>query len=189
MLRSRSYLMLSVPILLASLISGTRASTQTQRAVDTRTNLVMPEVLDLPEMPIGIEPFSLGQSTEGYDLLCSVINRSDDRVLGLGLLVLVVDEKGETRGGSKWSERIELTGLSRKESTLHLPVKLRIRSSDRVVLMVEQVIGRETIWNAAKAREALQRHVSGEAYTAPEVQQMSNRHDGKEAVPATPLPH
>jgi hypothetical protein len=38
----------------------------------------------------------------------------------------------------------------------NLPGKLKIRSGDRAVLAVEQLIGRELVWEVLNSREALE---------------------------------
>ena len=179
--------MLAAALSFAGAVRGTPFTRLLMLTSDAQRQRLSPEVFDVLQLPVSIGPASLQQAADGYEWHGSAANRSDEQVLGLRLLLLVVNESGQVRGGAAWSERVEVAGYATEECAFKIPMKLKIKRSDRVVLMIEQVIGRASIWNVVKAEEALKGYVTGEAYASPEVQHVSNLFDG--ATLPQPRPH
>ena len=67
------------------------------------------------------------------------------------------------------SESLKLDAYASKEESFRPPSRLKIGNDDRVFLVVAQVIGRESIWEVQKAKEALQAYAKGEDFSTPRV--------------------
>jgi hypothetical protein len=172
---SRKWLLLA-SFLFPALLSVDVAGSQEGTEPDYLPVGVMP-VLELPAHftnPI------LFRSEKGYLLKCQISNNSDDQIFGLTYQLLVLDSTDKPRLMAGRSATVKLSGYATKDLTLRLPGKFKIKSGDRVLLAVEQLIGRELVWEVLNSREALVAYGKGD-YFAPEVKQVLNQLDSKPA--------
>jgi hypothetical protein len=136
------------------------------------------DVMQVLELPAQVSNPILLSSEQGYLLKCQISNNSDDRVLGFTYQLLVLDSFNKRRMMVSRTVAVKLTGYATKDLTLRQPGKLKIKSGDRVVVVVEQVITRYAIWEVLNSREALAAYGRGD-YLAPEVKQVLNLVDSK----------
>ena len=108
----------------------------------------------------------------------SDLDNSDERILGFTYQLLVLDSANKLRMIIGQNATLKLAGYATKDLTLRPPEKLKIQSGDRVVLLVEQVIGRESVWEVLNSRAALEAYGKGD-YLEPEVTQVLNQVDSK----------
>lgn len=146
------------------------------------------DFFDVAEVPLRIDDATFSKTESGHVLKCSAVNRSAEQVFGFGFVLLVVGSSGQPRATVGWIERAQLADYGSKDFSIELPLRLKIRADDRVVLIVEQVFGRETIWKVFKAEDALTAYAAGEQYVIPEVKSISNQFDGIGAPAAPPSP-
>lgn len=135
-------------------------------------------VMQVLELPVHISNPILLRSEQGYLLKCQISNSSDDRILGFTYQLLVLDSANKLRTMIRRTPALKLAGYATKDLTLRQPGKLKIKSGDRVVLAVEQLITRELVWEVLNSREALEAYGRGD-YLAPEVKQVLNQVDSK----------
>lgn len=64
-----------------------------------------------------------------------------------------------------------------KTLTFRSPIRLKLKAGYRLELMLEQVVGEESIWEVAKARDVLEAYVSGDYSVMPQVLRVSNQVD------------
>ncbi len=136
------------------------------------------DVMQVLELPAHVTNPILVRSEKGYLLKCQISNNSEDRILGFTYQLLVLDSFNKLRMMASRTVAVKLESYATKDLTLRLPRKLTIKSGDRVLLAVEQLIGRELVWEVLNSREALEAHGKGD-YLAPEVKQVLNQVDSK----------
>ncbi|HEU4869277.1 MAG TPA: hypothetical protein VFT08_00330, partial [Pyrinomonadaceae bacterium] len=72
-----------------------------------------------------------------------------------------------------------------KSLTFKTPIKLKPKDGERLVLMLEQVVSRESIWEVVKAKDALEAYARGDYSVTPVVMRVTNAVD---APPSTRFP-
>ena len=160
--------------LAASFSSPAIASPRNEQPQDQSIAVVFFDVSDLPAR---IDEPKLPQSEEGFVLDCAVANRSSEQLLGLRFILLVVDASGKLRSRITWTEGSELTNYSIKTLTFH-PTKVGdLRSTDQLFLVIDEMIGHETIWRAVGAEKALRAYSRGRHDLLPTVRTVANRFD------------
>ena len=171
---SRKLLILLAALFLPALLSNDVASSQDVADPDH----FPVDVMQVLELPAHITNPMLLKSDRGYLLKCQLSNNSDDRILGFTYQLLVLNSNSKLRMMASRTAAIKLAGYATQDLTLRLPGKLKIKSGDRVVLAVEQLIGRELVWEVLNSRAALEAYGRGD-YLAPEVKQVLNQVDSK----------
>ena len=104
---------------------------------------------DVSDLPARIDAPKMSQHNNEFVLDCAVANRSNEDLLGLRLILLITDPAGKLRGRVTWTENTELAIFSIKTFAFHPEISGDLRSTDKVFLGIDEVIGRETIWRAA----------------------------------------
>ena len=165
--------------LILALILTTAAAQQTpaERPVPV-------EVFQVIELPITITDTALVKTKDGYLLKCLLSNNSEFRALGLRYSLAIVDSMNETKGVITRNENLKLAQFQTKSVTFRTPFKLSIKPNERLVLMLEEVISTDYMWDVMKAKEALAAYIAGDYSIAPRVQRLSNQVD----VPPIPPP-
>jgi len=166
-------------ILLAAGFLPALLSVDVARSQDVAEPVRLPvDVMQVLELPVHISNPILFRSEQGNLLKCQISNNSDDRILGFTYQLLVLDSANKSRMMASRTATLKLAGFATKDLTLRQPGKLKIKSGDRVVLAVEQLITRELVWEVLNSREALEAYGRGD-YLAPEVKQVLNQIDSK----------
>jgi len=143
-------------------------------------SLVQPNAVtffDVSDLPARIDVPKISQNDKEFVLDCAVANRSNEDLLGLRLVLLVIDPAGKLRGRVTWTEVTELTIYSIKTFAFHPEINGDLRSTDKVFLGIEEVFGRDTIWQAATAEKALRAYSRGEHDVVPAVRKVANKFD------------
>lgn len=143
------------------------------------------ESFQVLELPVNITNVSLLETDKGYLLKCSLANSSDSEILGLRYLLLLVDSNNVVRSAIARSEGFKLAGYAIKNLTFRNPLKLKLKRGARLELMLEQVVGYESIWDVLKARQALEAYSSGDYSMMPQVLRSSNQVDAPLRTPRT----
>jgi hypothetical protein len=132
---------------------------------------------DVADLPARIDAPKLSQSDKDFVLDCAIANRSNEELLGIHLILLVIDPAGKLRGRVTWTERTELAMYSIKTFSFHPEMTGDLRNTDQIFLGIEEVFGRETIWHAAAAEKALRAYSRGQHDVLPTVRKFTNNFD------------
>ena len=132
---------------------------------------------DVPDLPARIDVPKVSQSDKQFVLDCSVANRSNEELLGLRLILLVIDTSGKLRSRVTWTEPTKLAMYSIKTFAFHPELTGDLQKTDQIFLGIEEVFGRETIWRAVAAEKALRAYSRGEHDLLPAVRKIANKFD------------
>ena len=132
---------------------------------------------DVSDLPARIDEPKLRKSDKDFVLDCAIANRSGEQLLGIRLILLVIDPSGKLRSRIAWTERTELAMYSIKTFAFHPEITVAVRSSDKLFLGIDEVIGRETIWRAVGAEKALRAYSRGQHDVSPVVRTIANQFD------------
>ena len=160
--------------LAASFASPRTAAAAQEPSPDKLTAVVF---LDVSELPARIDEPKLHQTDSGFVLKCAVANRSSEKLLGLRLIMLVVEPSGKLRSRITWTDASELTSYSIKPFALHPTITGDLRNTDQLFLVIDEVIGHETIWRAVGAEKALRDYSRGRHDVLPTVRAVANQYD------------
>ena len=142
---------------------------------------------DVSELPARIDAPKISQSDKELVLDCAVANRSNEDLLGLRLVLLVIDPAGKLRGRVTWTEVTELTIFSIKTFAFHPEISGDLRSTDKLFLGIDEVIGRETIWRAVGSERALRAYSRGQHDVVPGVRTFANKYDTPPGMKIMPM--
>jgi hypothetical protein len=158
--------------LILALILTTRAGPQApvQRQVPV-------EVFQVIELPITITDTALVKTKDGYLLKCLLSNNSEFRALGLRYSLAVVDSMNVTNAVVTRNEGLRLTQYQTKSMTFRTPIKLKLKADQRLVLMLEQVVSTDYLWEVMKAKEALASYTTGDYSVVPRVLRVNTQVD------------
>jgi hypothetical protein len=137
---------------------------------------LIPEVFQVLELPITLTNPSLFKTKTGYLLKCSLTNASEFRQLGFRYSLAVIDSTGKT-GVISRNEGFSLAPYQTKTVTFRAPLRLNLRGDERLVLMAEQVISTDYVWEVVQAKEALASYIDGDYSTTPHVLRVLNQVD------------
>lgn len=164
-------------ILLAAVFLPVLLSVELARSQDVADPVPLPvDVMQVLELPTYVTNPILLRSGNGFRLKCQISNNSDDPILGFTYQLLALDSANTMRMMASRTAAPKLAGYATKDLTLRLPEKIKIKSGDRFVLAIEQVITRHEIWAVLNSREALEAYGRGE-HLAPEVKRVLNQVD------------
>lgn len=132
---------------------------------------------DVSDLPARIDEPKLHQTGSGFVLECAIANRSSEQLLGLRLILMVVEPSGKLRSRITWTDASELASYSIKPIALHPTITGNLRSTDQLFLVIDEVIGHETIWRAVGAEKALRAYSRGRHDDLPTVRAVANQFD------------
>ena len=135
------------------------------------------EVFQISELPISVTETELVRTKDGYLLKCVVSNNSESRTLGVRYSLAVVDTMNRAKTLVTRNDRLILRQSQIKSATFKTPIKLKIKPDERLVIMLEQVVSIDHIWEVVKAKENLEAYVSGDYSVVPRVLCLSNQVD------------
>jgi hypothetical protein len=135
------------------------------------------EVLQINELPITITETELVRTKDGYLLKCVVSNNSEFLTLGLKYSLTVVDTMNRVKTVFTTDEGLKLRQSQTKKVTFKTPIKLKMKPDERLVLMLEQVVSTDYIWEVVKAKENLEAYLAGNYSVVPRVLCLRNQVD------------
>jgi predicted secreted protein len=80
------------------------------------------------------------------------------------------------------NEGLRLAAYQAKNMTFRTPVKLKIKGDERLVLMLEQVVSTDYVWDVLNAKEALAAYIAGDYSVEPRVLRIINQIDAPPRV-------
>jgi hypothetical protein len=135
------------------------------------------ETFPVIDLPVSISDVTLTKNEKGYLLNGTLSSSSDQKILGVRYLLVLVDANNAIRPAIMRSEGCNLAGNSATKMTFSTPLKLKLRNVARMELMLDQVIGEISIWEVLKARQTLEKYASGDYSPIPKVLRVSNHVD------------
>lgn len=141
------------------------------------------EILQVLDLPLNVHEASLIKAKKGYLLKLSLSNSSDSRMIGLRYSLIAIDFRNRAQPLVNRTEGISIPAYEKKSLTFETPIRFRAKDEPRLVLMLEQVISRESIWEVVKAKDALDSYAKGDYSVIPTVLRVANQVDAPAATP------
>jgi len=135
------------------------------------------EVFQVLDLPLSMHEASLVKSYKSFLLKLSVGNNSDLKLIGLRYALITIDSKNQPQPLVNRTEGFTLAPYDTKTLTFKTPINFKARDGERFVLMVEQVVSRESIWEVVKAKDALEAYAKGDFSVMPAVMRVANSVD------------
>jgi len=141
------------------------------------------EVFQVLDLPLSIHQASLTKSERGHFLQLSLSNSSDLKILGLRYSLASIDARNQLQIRVNRTEGFSLPAYDMKTLTFKTPIKLKQKDGERLLLMIEQVISRESIWEVVKAKDTIEAYARGNFSVVPTVLRVANQVDAPPMVP------
>ena len=170
--------------LLVLLIASSFFAPLRHGATANETQDLLVEVFQVLELPINVHEATLAKSDKGYFLKVSLANSSELKIIGLRYSLVSIDAENKVRFRVNRTEGFSIAPYKMKNLTFKTPIRFK-SNGERLVLMLEQVISRESIWEVVKAKEALDAYARGDYSVMPAVLRVANQVD---APPITDRP-
>ncbi|HEU4510804.1 MAG TPA: hypothetical protein VFR78_21415 [Pyrinomonadaceae bacterium] len=135
------------------------------------------EVFQVLELPITTTDATLVKTKNGYFLKCVLANSSEFRQLGFRYALAVVDSTNTPSAIVSRNEGFRLAPYQTKTITFKTPLRLNLKGDERFVLMVEQVVGADYVWDVLKSKDSLAAYIGGDYSVMPKVLRVSNHVD------------
>jgi hypothetical protein len=98
-------------------------------------------------------------------------------MIGLRYSLARIDSRNEIQALVNRTEAVSLRGYGIKTVTFKSPVNFKQKDGERLLLMIEQVVSRESIWEVVKAKDALEAYARGDYSVMPTVLRVANQVD------------
>ena len=141
-----------------------------------------PEVFQVFELPLTVTNPTLLKTKHGYLIKCVLANASEFRQLGFRYSLAIVDPANGTSSVISHNEGFTLSPYQTKNVTFKTPLRLKLKGDERLVLMVEQAISSDYVWEVVQAKEALASYLKDDYSTTPRVLRMLNEVDAREPL-------
>jgi succinylarginine dihydrolase len=141
------------------------------------TEIIPVEVFHVGQLPVAITNVELVGSAKGFQLRCSMTNNSDEKLLGFRYSIVAIDSNNAKTAVANRSEAWALRPYATKRKTFGTLLPTSVKNQVRVVLMLEQIVGAESIWEVIKAKDALDSYTSGDFSKIPTVLRVPNHVD------------
>ena len=135
------------------------------------------EVFQVLDLPLTVHEASLVKSERGYLVKLALGNSSEVKLVGLRYSLVTIDSKNQMQLLVNRNEGFSVPAYASKTLTFKTPLRFKPKDGERFILMVEQVISPEWIWEVVKAKEALEAYTRGDYSVMPVVMRMLNQVD------------
>ena len=142
-----------------------------------QTGDIAVDVFQVLDLPLNVHQAALTKTERGYLLQLSLGNSSDVKIIGLRYSLVSIDTENQVQTRVNRTEGFSVPAYGTKTLTFKAPIKLRQKDGERFMLMIEQVISRESIWEVVKAKEALEAYARGDYSVVPTVLRVANQVD------------
>ena len=154
------------------------------RVLSPQTGDVPVEVFQVLDLPLNVHEASLTKSERGlYVLKLSLANSGELKIIGLRYSLGLIDSRNQLQPLANRTEGFSVPAYGMKALTFKTPIKLKQKGGERLVLMIEQVISRESIWEVVKAKDALEAYARGDYSVMPTVLRVANQVDAPPGAP------
>ena len=135
------------------------------------------EVFQVLDLPVNVHEAALTKTERGQFLRIALGNSSDLKIIGLRYSIVSVDARSEVQVRVNRSEGLSIPAYGMKTLTFKTPIRLKPKDGERLVLMIEQVVSRESIWEVVKAKDSLEAYARGDYAVTPTVLRVPNQVD------------
>jgi hypothetical protein len=135
------------------------------------------EVFQVLDLPLSIHEASLTKIGRGNFLRLALGNSSDVKIIGLRYSLVSIDARNQVEIRVNRTEGFSVPAYGMKTLTFKTPIKLKQKDGERFLLMIEQVVSRESIWEVVKAKDTLEAYASGDYSVVPTVLRVPNQVD------------
>ncbi|HET9712184.1 MAG TPA: hypothetical protein VFP64_09900 [Pyrinomonadaceae bacterium] len=135
------------------------------------------EVFQVLDLPLAVHDAALVKSDKGYLLRLTVANSAELKMIGLRYSLITINSDNQPQIRVNRTEGFSLAPYKTKSLTFNTPIKLKPKDGERLVLMLEQVVSRESIWEVVKAKDALEAYARGDFSVMPAVMRVANAVD------------
>ena len=141
------------------------------------------EVFQVLDLPLNVHEAALTKSERGfYFLKLSLANSSELKIIGLRYSLASIDSRNQLQPLVNRTEGFAVPAYGTKTVTFKSPIRLKQKGGERLVLMLEQIISRESIWEVVKAKDALEAYARGDYSVMPTVLRVPNQVDAPPGV-------
>ncbi len=98
-------------------------------------------------------------------------------MIGLRYSLASIDSRNQLQPLVNRTEGFSVPAYGTKTLTFKSPIKFKQKDGERLLLMIEQVISRESIWEVVKAKDALEAYARGDYSVRPTVLRVANQVD------------
>ena len=135
------------------------------------------EVFQVYELPISVSTVELVKAGRAFELRCALTNNSNEKLLGFRYSLVAVDSDNRRHTLANRSEAFGLAPYQTRRRTIRNPLNLKLRPENRLVLMFEQIVGAESIWEVVKSKDAFDAYLTGDYSVVPRVLRVANHVD------------
>jgi hypothetical protein len=135
------------------------------------------DVFQVLDLPLNIHEASLIKSDKAFLLRLSLANSSELKIIGLRYSLALLDSRNQLQPLVNRTEGFSIPAYDVKTLTFKSPIKFKQKDGERLLLMIEQVISRESIWEVVKAKDALEAYAHGDYSVTPTVLRVANQVD------------
>jgi len=135
------------------------------------------EVFQVVDLPLTVHEASLIKTDKGLFLKLALGNSLDLKMIGLRYSLVTINSKNELHFIANRVEGFSLPAYGSKTVTFKTPLKFKAKDGERLAVMVEQVVSRETIWEVIKAKDAFEAYARGDYSVVPVVLRVANQVD------------
>ncbi len=100
-------------------------------------------------------------------------------MVGLRYSLVSINMKGDLQFIANRVEGFSIPAYGTKTVTFKTPLKFKQKDGERLALMVEQVVSRESIWEVVKAKDAFEAYARGDYSVVPVVLRVANQVDSR----------
>ena len=143
------------------------------------------EIFQVLDLPVSVHEVLLVKSDKGYVLRVALSNSTDSQMMGMRYALALIDSTNTAVLVTNRTEGFKLAPYSMKTFTFKTPIRFKPKGGDRLVLMLEQTISQESIWDVLKAKEALAAYAKGDYSVVPTVLRVANSVDAPFIAPQT----
>ena len=148
-----------------------------------QTNNLPVEIFQVLDLPVSVHEALLVKAERGYVLRVSLSNSTESKMTGMRYTLALIDATNTAVPVANRTEGFSLAPYAMKTFTFKSPIRFKSKGSDRLVLMVEQTVSQESIWDVLKAKEALAAYAKGDYSVVPTVLRVANSVDAPFIAP------
>jgi hypothetical protein len=137
------------------------------------------EVFQVLDLPLSVNEATLTKTDKGFLLKLALGNSTEAKIVGLRYSLVWIDAKYELQFIANRVEGFSIPAYGTKTVTFKTPLQFKQKDGERLALMVEQVVSRESIWEVVKAKDAFEAYARGDYSTVPVVLRVANQVDSR----------
>ena len=177
-----------VPVLFVLLVFATADNTEEIRifsasSAATQSEDLPIEIFQVLDLPLSVHEASLVKSDKSVFLKLSVANSSELKLVGLRYSLVTIDAKNQIQLIANRVEGFSIPAYAAKTITFKTPLRVKQKDGERLALMIEQVVSRESIWEVVKAKDAFEAYARGDYSVTPAVLRVANQVDSPPDLP------